>query len=53
MINTQSGKVLTVTGSKDVEGQIVDVAVNKGTVNQKWTLIYKDTIKDRTEGFNS
>jgi hypothetical protein len=52
-INWTNSKALDVTGSKDVEGQAVGVAANKGQSNQRWTVIYLDKAeKTETKGLN-
>jgi len=52
-INWHNGKVLDVSGGKDVEGQAVWVWTRQGGANQKWKVIYLDEAKKiPTEGFN-
>jgi hypothetical protein len=54
-LNPTNNKVLDVSGGKDEEGQAVIVwnRNGKGTVNQRWKIVYLDqAAKTRTKGFN-
>jgi hypothetical protein len=43
---------LDVTGSKDVEGQAVIVHQRHNGANQRWKIVYTDTVKTETKGLN-
>jgi hypothetical protein len=49
----KDGKVLDVSGSRDVEGQAVQVHGNNGGKNQKWNVVYLDKApKVKNTGMN-
>jgi len=48
------GTVLEVPGSKEFEGAVTGMANRRNTANQKWRVIYADTVKaEATKGLNS
>ena len=53
-INMSNGKVLDVAGSKDAEGQKVQLYGKNGGVNQQWNVVYLDKSDDEEKkGFDS
>jgi hypothetical protein len=46
------GKVLSVHGKKDHEAANVELLKKNGSTHQHWKIVYCNTIKDRTTGFN-
>ena len=54
LINVYDNRALTVTDSRDNEGANVSIEEISDTSNQKWTILYLDTMEaTRTHGFNS
>lgn len=51
IVNTR-GKVVTVLGG-DLEASNVGVSKRNGQATQHWKVVYCNTIKDKTSGFNS
>jgi hypothetical protein len=51
-VNWQNGKCLDVSGGKDVEGQAVIVHQRHNGANQRWKVVYVDTVKTETKGLN-
>ena len=52
VINVKSGKALDVYGGQDAEMQnVIHWAKHNGN-NQKWRVVYCDSFKHATEGFN-
>ena len=49
-LNAQNGKALDVSGGKDIEGQQVIVWKRHNGQNQKWNVVYLDTIKEEKIG---
>ena len=53
LINVYDNRALTVTSSRDSEGSNVSIEDITDTPNQKWTILYLDTMEaTRTHGFN-
>lgn len=50
VVNTR-GKVLTVQGG-DLEASNVGVSKRNGHTTQHWKVVYCNTVKDKTSGFN-
>ena len=50
--NIQNKKCLDVHGGKDEEGRKVIVWNKHNGANQRWTVVYVDTVKAQTKGLN-
>lgn len=50
--NAKNGNVFEVDGAKDVEAQRCSVKTKKTGANQRWRIVYVDTVSDQTKGLN-
>jgi hypothetical protein len=48
----ERNRCLDVSESKDVEGQAVQIHGRTNGANQRWKVVYTNTVKTRTEGMN-
>lgn len=50
--NVRNNNVFEVVGSNDVEGYNASLGTKKTGANQRWRIVYVDSISDQTKGLN-
>jgi hypothetical protein len=51
-VNVKNNKVLDVQGGRDAEGQNVLAWKKHNGANQRWRIVYIDSVQDQTKGLN-